>query len=265
METTATMGPLPREIAVRFIPIIRQAAYRLARRLPPHVSIDDLVGAGFVGLVDAYRRYDASVCDRFDGYADVRIRGAMIDELRSYDPLSRDLRAFATKRAATVRALETRLGRAPEEAEVAAELGMDPAAYREQAAKAQSISTVSLDGGADDDEPRLEIPDASAERADDSFQHEQSKRTLSLAMDALPPRLRRVLELYYGDELTLRDIGNVLGVSESRICQLHGEAVKRLRASCAEIEAGGADAAPAAKGPVSTRGRGKNATTGDRS
>lgn len=239
MQSSSTMGPLPREIAVRFIPIIRQAAYRLARRLPPHVSIDDLIGAGFVGLVDAYRRYDASVCDRFEGYADVRIRGAMLDELRSYDPLSRDTRAFAHKTAAAVRTLEARHGRAPLEAEIAAELEMELDAYRQLAAKAHTGATVSLDGGdGDDGEPRLEVSDATATAADDQIESERSKHALTRAIEALPPRLRQVLELYYGDELTLRDIGNILGVTESRICQLHAEAVKRLRASC-DVEPAG--------------------------
>lgn len=243
METTTTMGPLPREIAVRFVPIIRHAAYRLARRLPSHVSIDDLVGAGFLGLVDAYRRYDASVSDHFDGYADVRIRGAMLDELRSYDPLSRGQRAFARRAAAALRALEAQLGRAPVDAEIAAALGLDIAAYREQAAKAHTGPTVSLQDATNEDEPRLQIADATATAADERVENEQAKESLALAMEALPPRLRRILELYHGDELTLRDIGNILGVTESRICQLHAEAVKRLRASCEGVESGAADAA----------------------
>src|SRR5262245_41779216 len=95
-----TGNPLPADVAISFAPVIRQNALRIARRLPPHISVEDLIGAGFMGLVDAYRRYEPSRCDRFDAYAEYRIRGAMLDELRLHDPLSRALRALANRVAA---------------------------------------------------------------------------------------------------------------------------------------------------------------------
>jgi RNA polymerase sigma factor for flagellar operon FliA len=237
-DVILSAGPLPREIAVRYVPVIRQTALRLARRLPAHICVDDLIGAGFIGLVDAYRRYDPERCDRFDGYAEFRIRGAMLDELRSYDPLSRDLRALATRTAAATRSLEGRLGRAPTEAEVAAELGLELAAFQGYAARMAVGRTVSLDAPAEDGDLRMEIRDPSEEPADEQLLQAQAKRVLTMAVEALPPRLRQVLELYYGNQLTLRDIGGILGVTESRVCQLHAEAIRRLRARCRADEHG---------------------------
>lgn len=220
---------LPHEIAVRYVPIIRRVALRLARRLPSHVSIDDLVSAGFVGLVDAYRRYDTARCDCFEPYADLRIRGAMMDELRLYDPLSRDVRALAKKANAATRRLATRLGRAPTDVEIAAEVGVPLDAYRSCAALL-SIGSVSLDAPNGDAYDGMDLGDPSVISAVDEIALAESRRALVVAIDALPPRLRQVLRLYYGDELTLRNIGSLLGVTESRVCQLHAEAITRLRA-----------------------------------
>jgi len=218
---------LPRDIALRFVPVIRQAALRVARRLPSHVSVDDLIGAGYVGLVDAYRRFDPTRCDRFEPYAEVRIKGAMLDELRSYDPLSRDLRALATRTANARRRLENQLGRRPNDAELATELGLSLETYQTQAARMAVGPTVSVD-----DENGVELPDSSC-GADAALGDAQLRGSLSHAVATLPDRLREVIQLYYGGELTLREIGERMGVTESRVCQLHADAVRRLRAQFA--------------------------------
>jgi RNA polymerase sigma factor for flagellar operon FliA len=224
-------GPLPQNIAAGMIPVIKQIACRLARRLPPHICVDDLMSVGFVGLVTAYRRFEPTRGDDFRAYAEVRIRGAMIDELRTGDPLTRGLRAHANRSAAARKALEGRTGAAPDEAAIAAELGLSIEAYRGYSAKAAVGAMVSLDGTAEG-EPMVQVRDEGVVPADEQLHHEQSKGAARAALESLSPRLRQVVELYYGSEMTLREIGEVLGVTESRVCQLQAEALQRMREHC---------------------------------
>lgn len=215
------------------MPLIRCIAARLARRLPSHLRLDDLTSAGYIGLVTAYRRFDRSRGDDFHAYAERRIRGAMLDELRAIDPLTRDLRFLANRIASARRGLEARLGRAAREEEVAGALGMTLEEYRRHAAKVSVGPTVSIEDPADD-EGSMDLPDRDAEPADERLATEQSKHAVRGAIDKLPPRLRQVVQLYYGEGRTLRDIGNMLGVTESRVSQLQSEAVQRLRALCVQ-------------------------------
>jgi RNA polymerase sigma factor for flagellar operon FliA len=230
-ESTA----LPSDVAISFAPVIRQNALRIARRLPSHISVEDLIGAGFMGLVDAYRRYEPSRCDRFDAYAEYRIRGAMLDELRLHDPLSRALRALANRAAAATRKFEVRFGRQPTEAELAEELGLTLEAYRTYAARMVVGPWLSLDGVAPD-EYGVELDDPTEPGADMRLLDAQTKQALEQAIKGLPERLRLILELYYVEELTLREIGERLGVTESRVCQLHSDAISRLRAHYAKSD-----------------------------
>ncbi len=207
-------GPLPRRLADRYMSIVRRHAYRLARRLPSHVHVEDLMGAGFVGLADALNKYDRSGPDRFEAYADCRIRGAMLDELRSYDPLSRDLRDLNNRIVSAVRCLTAELGRPPEEIEIAQKLELPVAAFRE----------------------RL-LSDDATEAADHQLLRTERRERLSDAVGQLPERLQSLLRLYYEQDYTLREIGDMLGVTESRACQLHAEAIVRLRAAVMESEA----------------------------
>src|SRR5829696_1109358 len=210
-ETTGSK--LPQEVALRFVPVIRRAALRIARRVPSHVCLDDLMSAGYLGLVDAHRRYDASRCDRFEPYAELRIKGAMLDELRSsYDRLSRDLRDLATRTSAVTRRLETTLGRRATESEIAAALDMSLEEYRAQTARIAMGTTVSLDA---DDSPEVAC---GRRAADGELADAQTRGRLGHAVATLPDRLRQVIELYYGDEMTLKEIGGRLGVTESRVC-----------------------------------------------
>src|SRR5258706_12909246 len=125
-------GPLPRRLADCYMSIVRRHGYRVASRLPSHVHVEDLMGAGFVGLADALNKYDRSGPDRFEAYADCRIRGAMLDELRSYDPLSRDLRDLNNRIVSAVRSLTPRLRRPPEGIEIAQKREVPVAAFRER-------------------------------------------------------------------------------------------------------------------------------------
>ncbi|HEX9297083.1 MAG TPA: RNA polymerase sigma factor FliA [Polyangiaceae bacterium] len=225
-------GPLPRRLADRYISIVRRHAYRLARRLPSHVNVEDLMGAGFVGLADALNKYDRSGPDRFEAYADCRIRGAMLDELRSYDPLSRDLRDLNNRIVAVVRQLTAELGRPPEEIEIAQKLELPVAAFRERLAKLSFGGLVSLDTTGGDGVDGLELSDDSGEEADAQLLRTERRERLAEAVQQLPERLQSLLKLYYEQDYTLREIGEMLGVTESRACQLHAEAIVRLRAAC---------------------------------
>lgn len=229
-------GPLPPELAASMMPLIRCIAARLARRLPSHLRLDDLTSAGYIGLVTAYRRFDRSRGDDFHAYAERRIRGAMLDELRAIDPLTRDLRFLANRIAATRRGLEARLGRAAREEEMAAALSMAVEEYRRCAVKVSVGPTVSLEDPSDG-EGALDLPDKDAEPADERIAVEESKQAVRGAIEKLPPRLRQVVDLYYREGRTLRDIGNMLGVTESRVSQLQSEAVQRLRGMCGQPEA----------------------------
>lgn len=224
-------GEIPHEIALQMAPVIRRIARHLARRLPRHLCIDDLVGAGFLGLIMAYRRFDPARGDSFQAYAELRIRGAMLDELRTYDVLSRDQRALAQRITAATHTLQSRLGRAPEDKEIAAELGMSLDAVWSAASTAARSSHVSLDGYRDSD-VSLQIADPDATLADERLCRRQESDAARLAMESLTPRLRMVLELHYGKGLTLREIGVALGVTESRVCQLESEAIQKLRERC---------------------------------
>src|SRR5258706_1404266 len=127
-------GPLPRRLADCYMSIVRRHGYRVASRLPSHVHVEDLMGAGFVGLADALHKFDRSGPDRFEAYADFRIRGAMLDELRSYDPLSRDLRDLNNRMVAAVRRLTSELGRQPDEIEIADALNLPLVTFRDRLA-----------------------------------------------------------------------------------------------------------------------------------
>jgi len=225
-------GPLPRRLADRYMSIVRRHAYRLARRLPSHVNVEDLVGAGFVGLADALNKYDRSGPDRFEAYADCRIRGAMLDELRS----SRDLRDLNNRIVATVRKLTAELGRPPEEIEIAKSLEIPVATLRDRLAKLSFGGLVSLDTTGGDGVDGLELGDESSEPAETYLLRTERRERLSGAVNQLPERLQSLLRLYYEQDYTLREIGEMLGVTESRACQLHAEAIVRLRAACAANE-----------------------------
>ncbi len=224
-------GPLPRWLAARYMKLVRCVAYRLARRLPSHVNIDDLIGAGYVGLADALNKYDRSGPDRFEAYAECRIRGAMLDELRSYDPLSRDLRELNNRMVMAVRDLTAALGRPPDEIEIAKRLELSLATFRERLAKLSFGGLVSLDARGPDGGDAMQLGD-DGERADVFVMRAERREWLSDALGQLPERLQSLLNLYYEQDYTLREIGELLGITESRVCQLHAEAILRLRALC---------------------------------
>jgi RNA polymerase sigma factor for flagellar operon FliA len=217
----------------QFAPLVRRLAHHLVARLPASVQVDDLIQAGLIGLVDAIGRYRDDQGAQFETFATQRIRGAMLDELRSHDWLPRGMRRLQKKLATALDKAEQKLGRAPTEVEVAAEMGVPLAEYQQMLDEAHGGQLFYLEdlGGGDDEESYLdrntvEEKDTPMLRLED----ERFRETLVAAIEGLPEREKLLMGLYYDEELNFKEIAAVLGVSESRVCQLHGQAVNRLRA-----------------------------------
>lgn len=213
------------ELIERGLPIVRRLAFRLARRLPPNVDVGDLIGAGTEGLLKAIEAYDETSAARFETYAELRVRGAILDELRAQDSLTRHGRRQMGEVTKVMRKLESQLGRSPEEQEVAAELGIELEAYHKLAENLSRAPALANLGALD--------PDDVAGNADAAvdFEHRELKLRLVAAVKQLPERTQTVLALYYQEECTLAEIGEILGVTESRVCQILGDATARLRAA----------------------------------
>ncbi|HET7313968.1 RNA polymerase sigma factor FliA [Salinisphaera sp.] len=225
-------GQLDRTQAVHtYLPMIRRHALALQVRLPPSVELDDLIQAGTMGLLDAFDRYESGQGATFATYASQRVRGAMIDELRSRDWLPRSVRRGARELSTAIERLEHRLGRAPREREIAEELDISLDDYHALLNDVNNGLILSYqEHGTPESEPSR-LAD-SVETGGDPFLStfvDARREDLMDAIDDLPERERMLLGLYYQEDLNLKEIGAVLGVTESRVCQLHSQAVARLR------------------------------------
>ena len=212
-----------------YLPMVRRQALALQVRLPASIELDDLIQAGTVGLLEAMQRFTDGQGATFATFASQRIRGAMLDELRSRDWLPRSVRRNARAIDETVRRLEQEKGRPAEESEIAAALDMSMEEYRRVLSDTNSGELLPFeDLMAEGGEARLE------KRATESpfaqLLDDERRELLIEAIEALPEREKMLMALYYQESLNLKEIGAVMGVSESRVCQLHSQAVSRLRA-----------------------------------
>ncbi len=236
---SADGDPQARErLILQYAPLVKYVAGRVSVGLPSHVEVADLTSYGMFGLIDAVERYDPARGVRFESYAIQRIRGAIIDELRSLDWIPRSVRSKARQVEEALQDLEHRLGRSPGEEELAGELGMDLDEMRRTLSQVALTSVVALDEavGGDDEarSPLVErLPDRSSPDPEARVDDAEMRRLLATTVDELGERERSVVVLYYFEGLTLAQIGEVLGVTESRVSQIHSKSVLALRGKIA--------------------------------
>jgi len=224
-----------RAVVVQHSELVKRIAYHLAARLPSSVEVDDLIQSGMIGLLDAARHYDGSAGASFETYAGIRIRGAMVDELRSGDWAPRSVHKKVREATEAMRQLEQERGRAVREVDVAEKLGISIDDYRGIQADAAQCQMLSLDVPRDDEEPEAwQVQDLAALTPAEHLQNREFQKALANAIRTLPEKEQLVLSLYYRDELNLREIGEVMSVTESRVCQVHGQALIHLRAKLTE-------------------------------
>ena len=212
-----------------YLPLVKKIALRLTAKLPAEIELDDLLQVGLMGLLRARDSYDASQGASFATYAGIRIKGAMLDELRAHDWLPRSVQRQLSRVAGAIERADARLGRPAQDAEIAAELEMDLDDYQRLAGELACARMTRVD----DSE---EAASAEAQRANplDHLGEQAFRDALVAAVGRLPEKERLMMSLYYSEELNLKEIGAVLGVSESRVSQLHGQALARLRAGLAD-------------------------------
>ena len=247
----------PSELLAQHAPLVRRLALQMIARLPASVELDDLIQVGMMGLLDAAEKYQDDQGAKFETYASQRIRGAMLDELRANDWVSRGLRKSSRGVSMAVRAQEQKLGRAPNEREIAQELELPLEAYQQLLNEIHGCQLVYYE----------DFDRGDGEKRENNFLDRQDhgdrvladepltqllqgdfRRQLVAAIGELPEREQLLLSLYYDEELTLREIGAVLDVTQSRVCQLHSQAISRLRAGLAAVL--GLEPAPAPRKPA---------------
>ena len=223
------------EVIKRYSPMIKYVANRIAMRLPPHIEVDDLISVGVLGLMDAISKYDSSRGAKFKTYAEFRVRGAILDELRAMDWVPRSIRQKASNVDKVVQALQAKLSRSPEDEEVAKEMGLSLDQFHDTLNETKSIPIFSLEdlGIAKESGEQQSLLDCLAGKADADPQTQirliELKEIIAKAIDALPEKERLMVSLYYYEELTMKEIGAVLEITESRVSQIHSKAVYRLR------------------------------------
>jgi RNA polymerase sigma factor for flagellar operon FliA len=233
--TTTSVGKGEKGPLEDYLPLVKYIAGRLAIGLPRSVEMDDLINAGVVGLIEAYHNFDSDKNVKFETYASLRVRGSILDELRGMDWVPRSTRARSREIERTIARLEKELGRSPSEVELAKGLGVEMSDYYQMIDDVSSTSLLSLDDvthGEDDDKP---VPLVDTLKSQENttaltrLEAEELRNLLADSLGQLTEQERLVVALYYYEELTLKEIGQVLELSESRVSQLHTKAVLSLR------------------------------------
>lgn len=233
------LTPEQERLMLEHLPTVRYLARRIHERLPQHIEIDDLVSAGVLGLMDAFRKFDPAKKVQFRSYAQFRIRGAILDSLRTLDWSPRELRRKGRAIEEAIHALKARIGRMPNEPEIASELGMELGEYQQLLGelKGLEIGTLHVERSEDSgDEELAYVPGRPDEDPLFVCLKSEMRSRLAAAIDHLPERERLVMTLYYYEEMTMKEIGLTLGVVESRVSQIHASAVLHLRALLTEHE-----------------------------
>jgi RNA polymerase sigma factor FliA len=230
-QTTESSVITRNELVLKHLSLIQTIAKRLSKRLPPSVEVEELVNIGVLGLLDAWDRFDATKGVPFKSYAELRIKGQMIDALRSDDLVPRSVRRKNTRLQQERTQLTHRFGRMPTRNEMCSQLDLAPTAYDAYVTDSRIARLTSLDAPVGDDGgatygDNICLDDSTAE---DTFSDKQVREQVASAVHNLPERERKVVTMYYIRRLTLREIGSQLGVTESRACQLRGQGVKRLK------------------------------------
>jgi RNA polymerase sigma factor FliA len=209
------------QIVLEHLPLVKAIAVRVHENLPVHVDLDDLVHAGVLGLFDAASKFNPEKQVAFSSYAKHRIKGAILDSLRQLDWASRDLRRRHKQVEAATRELSAELQRTPTEAEIAQKLGVDVERWRQM--------MVDLRSAEHDDLPAPDFPSKPETQPDNMCSREQMRSVLGVAMKTLPERYQKVVFLYYTNEMTMKEIGGILGINESRVSQIHKSALEKMQ------------------------------------
>ena len=228
---------LKEQIVLEHTPLIRYIVNRIAVRLPSHIDLDDLHNTGVIGLMDAIEKYDPDKNCKFKTYAEFRIKGAILDQLRSLDWVPRSVRQKSRRLERAYGEVEQRLGRSASDDEVADSLGLQLDKFHELLNQVRGISLVNLEEirGTNSDGDRTGtyadiIEDVNSENPFASLKLNEMKQVIAHTIQALPEKERLVISLYYYEDLNMKEIGGILGITESRVCQIHTKAVLRLRA-----------------------------------
>ena len=223
------------EYLTEFAPLVKRTAHHMMAKLPASVQVDDLIQAGMIGLMDAIGRYQGSLGAKFETYAVQRIRGAILDELRQADWLPRSLRKNMRSIESAVSTLEQRFGRAPNEQELASEMNMSLPDYQEMLQDSRGCQLIYYEDFAGQDDNSI-LDYHCQDNTNNPLElllDENFRTALIKSIEGLPEREKAVMGMHYEQDLNLREIGEVLGVSESRVCQLHSQAIARLRSKVA--------------------------------
>jgi RNA polymerase sigma factor for flagellar operon FliA len=218
------------ELILKYAPLVKQIAERMAVRLPPNISKEELIGPGVLGLFDAIDKFDSKRGIKFRTYANLRIKGAILDELRKMDWISRSVRRNINRIEDAIRTLELKLGREPKDDEIAKEMGLEMDSYYKMISRSQGVNLLSLDELMLDGTTFKVSKQASDQPSPvDELKVKEIKSIIFKALSTLSKKEQIVLSLYYYDELTLKEIAQVLSLTESRISQIHSKAIIRLR------------------------------------